>query len=294
VLEYVPPICNVRSNLRSSEIIIEFLGILYLVYGSFGEFEIPTESIVWREDSVLDASDLLSETDKEELLEERSEVLILPDREDVFFELEEEVIPEIESDFFGKFRENPFRFFADRGDLLIFMNLMFFRIFFIWCDFCILPYLTHEKSSGEFLVGPESFLEEDLETLGIAISDRFDHAFVFDLVEGAGRVEEFTTGFERTKGGIEEFGLESRYGVDIFEIPVSDRLRFFEPDAFTRTWRIEEDTIKCFGHVTIKSPVIIRDSSRIGPHSLDILHELCHPITSWFIGDDSRIGIMLT
>lgn len=108
VLEDVPAICHIFSDFRSSEIVIEFLGAPEVICGDFRQFEVPTESVVWGEGIVLDASDFLSETDEEELMEERSEVLILPDGEDVFFELEEEMISEIESDLRGKFRENPF------------------------------------------------------------------------------------------------------------------------------------------------------------------------------------------
>lgn len=119
VLEDAQSICHICSDFRSSEIVIEFLSFPYLIYGSFRQFEIPTESVVWDESIVLDASDFLSETDEEKLLEERSEVLIFPDREDVFFELEEEVVLEIESDLRGKFCENPFGFFVNRDNFFI-------------------------------------------------------------------------------------------------------------------------------------------------------------------------------
>lgn len=122
-MEDVPSIGHICSDFCSSEVVIEFLSIPYLVHGSFRQIEIPSESVVGNEGTILDASDFLSEADEEELLEKRSELLIFSDGEDVFFELEEEMVREIETDLRGKFCENPFGFFANRDDFFIFRFL---------------------------------------------------------------------------------------------------------------------------------------------------------------------------
>jgi len=138
-------------------------------------------------------------------------------------------------------------------------------------------------------VGPEAFLEENLETLRVSGLYFVYHSFVFDLVERTSGVEHLSAGFESSESSIQKLGLESRDGVDILEIPVLDRLGFLESDPFSRTGRIQKDAIERLRQIAVISSVVIGDHDAVVSQSLGILHQLCHTIPCRLVGDDDRI-----
>ena len=80
------------ADFSSFQVSIELFRAIYFIYRYFREREIPSESVVGREYSVLDPSDFLSQSHEEQLLKEWFESLIPSDREDIFAELEERMI----------------------------------------------------------------------------------------------------------------------------------------------------------------------------------------------------------
>ncbi len=181
--------------------------------------------------------------------------------------------------------------FGQGNQLFVYFDSPRFLVF-CFCDFLILPDLAHEETSRTFVLRPETLLEEDFETIGVARLDFVHHSFVLDFVERTGRVENLSASFQRSESRIEEFGLESRDRVDVLQIPVLHGLRFLESDTLSRAWGIQEYSVESLSQITIPSSVIVGYHDAIVPESLGVLHELCHAVTCRFVGDDDGIWIM--